>query len=76
MKASVNENVKAKNRARTGVDTSVQIQAEVSRGAVRALNIAGVIVALWVAACIVGGMIASGGPIGLIKGWFAAVTGL
>ncbi len=76
MPTSVTEGVKTKARTGRKMNTSVQVQAEVSRGAVRALNIAGVLVALWVAACIVGGMIVSGGPIALVKGWFSAVMGL
>ena len=28
--------------------------------------------ALWVAACIVGGMIEAGGPLGFVKSWFMA----
>ena len=73
---SVNESVKARTRTGRKINTSAQVQAEVSRGAVRALNIAGVLVALWVAACIVGGMIVSGGPVAMVKGWFSAVMGL
>ncbi len=76
MQTSVNEGVKAKTRTGRKVNTSAQVQAEVSSGAVRALNIAGVLVALWVAACLVGGMVAAGGPVALVKGWFSAVMGL
>ncbi len=76
MQTSVNEGVKTKIRAGRKMNTSAQVQAEVSRGAVRALNIAGILVALWVAACLVGGMIASGGPVALVKGWCSAVMGL
>jgi len=74
MKTSVNEHIKT--RTKTSIDTSELVQAEISKGAIRSLNIAGLLVGLWVAACIVGGMIAIGGPIALVKGWFSAVTGL
>jgi len=74
MKISANQSVKIRAKAKN--KTSELVQAEVSRGAIRALNIAGVLVGLWVAACIVGGMIVSGGPIGLVTGWFSAVAGL
>ncbi len=30
---------------------------------------------LWVLGCIVGGMIAAGGPLGFVSSWFSAVTG-
>jgi hypothetical protein len=33
-------------------------------------------VGIWAFACIIGGMVAGGGPIGLITGWFKAVNGL
>lgn len=32
-------------------------------------------IGVWAFACLVGGMIAGGGPIGLITGWFRAVSG-
>lgn len=74
MKTSANEDVKT--RTKTSVNTSELVQAEMSKGAICSLNIAGVLVGLWAAACIVGGMIVIGGPIALVKGWFYAVTGL
>ena len=74
MKISANEDVKI--RTKTSVNTSELVQAEMSKGAIRSLNIAGLLVGLWAAACIVGGMIAIGGPIALVRGWFSAVTGL
>ncbi len=67
---------KAKTRTGTKVSERELVQAEVSRGATRALAIAGGLVALWVAACLVGGIVVSGGPVALVKGWFAAVTGM
>lgn len=33
-------------------------------------------VGIWAFACLVGGMIAGGGPLGLVTGWFKAVNGL
>ncbi len=30
---------------------------------------------LWVVACIVGGLIAAGGPLAFVKAWFGAVMG-
>ncbi len=33
-------------------------------------------VGIWAFACIIGGMVAGGGPLGLITGWFKAVNGL
>lgn len=73
MKDSVNERVKTKKKS--SVNTAEIVHAEVSKGAIRALSITGVLVGLWVAACIVGGIIVSGGLFTMVKGWFAAVTG-
>ncbi|MFT5726733.1 MAG: hypothetical protein ACI8PB_000855 [Desulforhopalus sp.] len=33
-------------------------------------------IGLWAFACIIGGMIAAGGPFSLVAGWFKAVSGL
>lgn len=33
-------------------------------------------VGVWAVACLIGGMVAGGGPLGLITGWFKAVNGL
>jgi len=33
-------------------------------------------VGIWAFACLIGGMVAGGGPLGLIAGWFKAVNGL
>ncbi len=74
MKTAARE--KRESRTSTATSSRQLVQAEVSRGAIRALTVAGGLVALWVAACIVGGIIVSGGPVALVKGWFAAVTGM
>jgi len=36
----------------------------------------GVIVGLWSLASLVGGLVSSGGPLGLVGNWFKAVFGL
>lgn len=74
MKTSVNE--KVKTRTKSNVDTSELVHAEVSRGAIRALSTVGVLIGLWAAASIIGGIIVSGGFMSLLKGWFSAVTGM
>ncbi|HEB49771.1 MAG TPA: hypothetical protein ENI89_04100 [Desulfobulbus sp.] len=74
MKSAAREKVKTKAGAK--VSGNELVQAEISRGAIGALAITGGLVALWVAACIIGGMVVSGGPIALVKGWVAAVSGM
>ncbi len=73
MKVAANERVKTKKK--TSINTSEVVHAEVSKGAIRALTITGVLVGLWVAACVVGGIVVSGGLFTLVKGWFGAVSG-
>jgi hypothetical protein len=34
------------------------------------------LVGIWAVAALVGGTVAAGGPLGLAKGWFSAVSGL
>lgn len=46
-----------------------------SRGLVIASGFAAAVVGLWAAACFVGAVM-SNGPIGIIRGWFSAVSGL
>jgi len=50
--------------------------AHVSKGALTALGTVAGVIGLWAAACLVSGMVASGGPISLIRTWFSAVTGV
>ncbi len=63
-------------KTRTSEKTNVAVQAEVSRGTLVTLGVAGAIVGIWSLASLVGGMIAAGGPIALAKAWFSAVTGM
>jgi len=76
MNISTHENAKVKAGIGVQSDTPAQVQADMSRGAVRALSIVGGLVALWAAACVVGGMVSAGGPLALVQGWFAAVMGV
>jgi len=76
MTISTQENSKEKVGVGVQADTPAQVQAEMSRGAVRALALVGGLVALWAAACVVGAMVSAGGPLALVKGWFSAVMGL
>lgn len=60
---------------RTSAKTKVDAKAEVAKGALRSMGAAGVIVTIWSVASLIGGMVASGGPVSLVKAWIAAVTG-
>jgi len=59
----------AQSHAGAGLDTFAKSGISVM-GGVSAL------IALWAAACFVGGLISAGGPVQLAYGWFKAITGL
>jgi len=48
----------------------------VSRGSIITMGVASALVGLWAVACLASAMLGSGSPMGLIKGWFSAVSGL
>ncbi len=48
----------------------------VSRGSIITMGAASALVGLWAVACLASAMLGSGSPIGLIKGWFSAVSGM
>ncbi|OKY76521.1 MAG: hypothetical protein BM485_04645 [Desulfobulbaceae bacterium DB1] len=77
MKAT-NPEAKAQVKKRSTVSSSENIQAkvEVSKGVVIALGTAPALIGIWAAACFVGGLVASGGPIGMVKSWFSAISGM
>jgi len=61
---------------RTRVQSTVNTQAEVSRGAVVSMAAAGAVVGLWAFASLASAMVMTGGPIALAKAWFGAVLGM
>ena len=63
-------------KTRTNTKTSVDTRAEVSRGAMISINTAGAVIGLWALASLVGGMVAAGGPISLVKAGCSAVAGM
>ncbi len=61
---------------RTRIQSTVNTQAEVSRGALVSMAAAGAIVGLWAFASLASAMVMTGGPIALAKAWFGAVLGM
>ncbi len=61
---------------RTRVQSTVNTQAEVSKGAVVSMAAAGAVVGLWAFASLASAMVMTGGPIALGKAWFGAVLGM
>lgn len=66
--------VKKRSMQRTAENAPAKV--EVSRGAMMAIGAVPALIGLWAAACFVGGLIASGGPIAMAKSWFSAFTGM
>lgn len=68
--------MRVENRVHATTGTSVEATTEVSKVTIGAVGVFAAIVGLWSLACIIGGIVAGGGPGGLISGWFKAVTGM
>lgn len=69
---------KAQVQSRAETTTSLRTDAttEVSKVSIALVGVFAAIVGLWSLACIVGGIVSSGGVGGLLSGWFKAVTGM
>lgn len=64
-----------RTRKKARAADAARARTEVSIGTLATLGAASAIIGLWSVACLVGGLIAGGGPVGLMKGWFTAVSG-
>jgi hypothetical protein len=74
----MNDSILTKSRNRSdaaSIDNTLAGQA-VSKSAIYGVVAASGIIGIWALACFVGGMISSGGPIAMAKGWLTAVTGM
>jgi hypothetical protein len=67
---------KAVRRTEIGVSEQSSVSTEVSKVSITSVAVLGVAVGLWSLACLVGGLVASGGPLQLAGDWFRAVTGM
>jgi hypothetical protein len=63
-------------KSKVGVGGNVGVGTEVSKVSVTVVAVFGVIVGLWSLASLVGGLVASGGPLALVGNWFKAVSGM
>ena len=63
-------------RVRTRAGEKATASAEISKAGIYTVGIASGLIGIWGLACIVGGMIASGGPLSFVGNWFKAVAGL
>lgn len=69
-------NVETKIRKKANAVDNSQATVEVSKEATMAAMVVPVLIGIWSAACFVGGMVVSGGPLTMIKNYFSAVTGM
>ncbi len=60
----------------TKVTDRGSVSTEVSKVSITFVAILGVAVGVWSLACIIGGLVATGGPLNLIGAWVKAVTGM
>ncbi len=66
---------KVRTRAQEKTADAIKVQDAVYSGPMAVVGVASSLIGLWAAACFVGGLVASGGPITFIKSWFTAVAG-
>lgn len=62
-------------RIGSAVKTNVQVDDQVYKVGVAVIGLSSCAIGLWAAACVVAGIINSGGPINFIMDWFKAVSG-
>lgn len=62
-------------KTRNAVRSENKVDEQVYKVGLVVLGLSSCAIGLWAAASLVGGMIASGGPVALIAGWFGAVLG-
>lgn len=68
--------IRSQETSRTLTKEKHDVSTEVSRFSITVVGAFAVIVGLWSLACIVGGLMASGGPLKFIGSWLKAVTGV
>ena len=54
---------------------NVNVEQEVAKSSVWAFAVAPALIGIWAAACIVGGLLASDGPLALVQKWITAIVG-
>jgi hypothetical protein len=62
--------------AGAAVHSEAKVDSQVYTAALSAVGVSACAIGLWAAASLIGGMIASGGPVALVADWFTAVLGL
>ncbi len=73
MKTTETTRIKSRVQIRTNAE---DVHEPIATGALASIYFVGIFVGLWSLASLIGGLVFSGGPIGLVQGYFQAVTGL
>lgn len=66
----------AKTKPQPKTSSNLQAQVDASNGTMATMAAVPALIGLWAAACFIGGMISSGGPLEMIKNWFSAISGM
>lgn len=66
----------AATRSKVGVSTDSKVESQVYSVSLVVVGLSACAIGLWAFACLIGGMVAGGGPVGLVTGWFKAVMGV
>jgi hypothetical protein len=62
-------------RTKNAVRTDDKVDVQISKVGFAVIGLSSCAIGIWAAASLLGGMIASGGPIALVASWFKAVIG-
>jgi hypothetical protein len=62
-------------RTRSADRTNTKVDDQISKVGFAVIGLSSCAIGIWSAASLVGGMIASGGPVALVANWFRAVIG-
>jgi hypothetical protein len=62
-------------KTRSADRINTKVDAQISKVGIAVIGLSSCAIGIWAAASLVGGMIASGGPIALVANWFRAVIG-
>lgn len=64
------------NRSVSGIQSNVSVESQVHSVGLTVIGVSACAIGLWAAASLVGGLVASGGPLALVGDWFKAAFGI
>lgn len=65
----------AVNRSLSGVQSNISVESHIHKVSLTVVGVSACAIGLWAFASLVGGLIASGGPLALVGDWIKAVFG-